>query len=71
MKDKEDNIIISEADKITRWKEHFQTRPEPYVIADIPAAREDLDINIDAPNMEEVKAVIKKMKSVRQQEWME
>ena len=66
VKDKEDNIIFSEADKITRWKEHFQTilnRPEPYVIADIPAAREDLDINIDAPTMEGVKAAINEMKS--------
>ena len=66
VKDKEDNIIFNEADNITQWKEHFQTilnRPEPYVIADIPAAREDLDINIDAPTMEEVKAAIKEMKS--------
>ena len=66
VKDKEDNIIFSEADKNTRWKENVQTilnRPEPYVIADIPAAREDLDINIDASTMEEVKAAIKEMKS--------
>ena len=65
VKDKED-IIFSEVEKITRWKEHFQTilnRPEPYVIAYIPAARENLDINIDAPTMEEVKAAIKEMKS--------
>ena len=66
VKDKEDNIIFSEADKITQWKEHFQTilnRPEPCIIADIPAAQEDLDINIDAPTMEGVKAAIKEMKS--------
>ena len=65
VKNKEDNIIFSEADKIPLWKEHFQTiqnRPEPCVIADIPAAREDLDINIDAPTLEEVKASIKEMK---------
>lgn len=66
VKDKEDNIIFSEVDTIARWKEYFQTilnRPRVPNTPKTPAAREELDINIDAPTTEEVKAAIKGMKS--------
>ena len=49
------------------WKEHFENilnRPEPEQVVEIPPAAEDLDVFIDPPTMEEVKAAaIKAMKS--------
>ena len=46
------------------WKDHFENilnRPEPEQVVEIPPAAEDLDICIDPPTMEEVKAAIKGM----------
>ena len=66
VKDADGNVISKEAEKLARWKEHFESilnRPEPEQVAEIPLAVEDLDICIDPPTMEEVKAAIKVMKS--------
>ena len=57
---------MKEAEELARWKEYFESilnRPEPDQVAEIPPAVEDLDICIDPPTMEEVKAAIKVMKS--------
>ena len=43
--------------------ENILNRPEPEKVVEIPPAAEDLDICIDPPTMEEVKAAIKAMKS--------
>ena len=66
VKDTDGNVLSKEAEKLACWKEHFESilnRPEPEQVAEIPPAVEDLDICIDPPTMEEVKAVIKVMKS--------
>ena len=66
VKDADGNVISKEAEKLTRWKEHFESilnRPEPDHVAEIPPAVVDLDICIDPPSIEEVKAAIKAMKS--------
>ena len=58
--------ISKEAEKLARWKEHFESilnRPEPEQVAEIPPAVDDLDICIDPPTMEEVKVAMKVMKS--------
>ena len=58
------NVLSKEAEKLARWKEHFESilnRPEPGQVAEIPV--EDLDICIDPPTLEEVEAAIKAMKS--------
>jgi len=51
---------------LARWKEHFESilnRPEPEQVDEILPAVEDLDICIDPPTMEEVKAAVNVMKS--------
>ena len=66
VKDTDGNVLSKEADKLARWKEHFKNilnRPEPEQVVKIPPAAEDLDICIDPPTMEEVKAAIKAKKS--------
>ena len=58
--------ITEERAKLERWKNHFQqilNRPDPPVLADIPEANEDLNIDLGDISVEEVKAAIKKMKS--------
>ena len=62
------NVLQKEAEKLARWKEHFESilnRPEPEQVAEIPTAVEDLNICIDPSPMEEVKAAIKAMESGR------
>ena len=66
VKDTDGNVLSKEAEKLARWKEHFENilnRPEPEQVVEIPPAAEDLDICIDPPTMEEVKAAVKAMKS--------
>ena len=66
VKDMDGNVLSKEGEKLACWKEHFESilnRPEPEQVAEIPPAVEDLDICIDPPTMEEVKAAIKAMKS--------
>ena len=53
------NVLSKEGEKLARWKEQFESilnRPEPERVAEIPPAVEDLDICIDPPTIEEVKA---------------
>ena len=66
VKDRGGNVLSKEAEKFARWKEHFErilNRPEPEQVVEIALAAEDLDICIDPPTMEEVKAAIKAVKS--------
>ena len=66
MKNKNGIVIEKEAEKLQRWKEHFKSvlnRPDPPHLADIQPAETDLDICTDPPNLEEVTAAIKAMKS--------
>ena len=66
VKDNDGNILASEAEKLNRWREHFQTilnRPNPNNEADITEAEEDVEINTNPPTLEEVKAAIKSMKN--------
>ena len=59
-------VIEKEAEKLQRWKEHFESvlnRPDPPHLADIQPADTDLDICTDPPSLEEVTAAIKAMKS--------
>ena len=67
VKDTDGNVLSKEAEKLARWKEHFENilnRPEPEQVVEIPPAAEDLDICIDPPTMEEVKAAIKERKGM-------
>ena len=66
VKDIDGNVLSKETETFARWKEHFKSilnRPQFEQVAEIPPAVEDLDICIDPPTMEEVKAAIKAMKS--------
>ncbi|PVD27010.1 hypothetical protein C0Q70_12160 [Pomacea canaliculata] len=66
VKDMNGNVVEGEAEKLQRWKEHFESvlnRPDPPQLADIQPAAIDLDICTDPPSLEEVTAAIKKMKS--------
>ena len=66
VKDLDGNVLSKEAERLAHWKEHFENipnRPEPEQVAEIPPAVEDLEICIDPPTMEEVKAANKAMKS--------
>ena len=66
VKDRGGNVLSKEAEKLARWKEHFErilNRPEPEQVVEIAPAAEDLDICIDPPTIEEVKAAIKAVKS--------
>ena len=66
VKNKNGMVIEKEAEKLQRWKEHFESvlnRPDPPHLADIQPADTDLDICTDPPSLEEVTAAIKAMKS--------
>ena len=66
VKNKDGMVIEKEAEKLQRWKEHFESvlnRPDPPHLADIQPADTDLDICTDPPSLEEVTAAIKAMKS--------
>ena len=66
VKNKNVMVIEKEAEKLQRWKEHFESvlnRPDPPHLADIQPADTDLDICTDPPSLEEVTAAIKAMKS--------
>ena len=66
MKNKNGMVIEKEAEKLQRWKEHFESvlnRPDPPHLAAIQLADTDLDICTDPPSLEEVTAAIKAMKS--------
>ena len=66
VKDEDGTTLTSEEQKLQRWKEHFQkvlNRPEPAVLADIPEAAEDLDINLGDITLAEVKDAINKLKN--------
>ena len=66
VKNKKGMVIEKEAEKLQRWKEHFESvlnRPDPPHLADIQPADTDLDICTDPPSLEEVTAAIKAMKS--------
>ena len=65
VKNKNGMVIEKEAEKLQRWKEHFESvlnRPDPPHLADIQPADADLDICTDPPSLEEVTAAIKAMK---------
>ena len=66
VKDRDGNILASENEKLKRWKEHFEmilNRPEPTIPTDIPEAESDIEIDLDPPTLQEVKAAIKSMKN--------
>ena len=66
VKNKNGMVIEKEAEKLQRWKEHFESvlnRPDPPHLADIQPADTDLDICTDPPSLEEVTAAIKAIKS--------
>ena len=46
VKEIDGNVLSKEAEKLARWKEHFESilnRPEPEPVAEIPPAVEDLE----------------------------
>ncbi|KAL9952151.1 hypothetical protein ACROYT_G039364 [Oculina patagonica] len=58
-------LIKGKSEKISRWKEHFETtlnRPAPLQTSDIPEREDDIDISTDPITVEEVKQAIKKLK---------
>jgi endonuclease/exonuclease/phosphatase family metal-dependent hydrolase len=58
--------VTIEEEKLKRWKQHFESilnRPDPPVLADIPEAEEDLDINLGDITVDEVKQAIHKLKN--------
>ena len=66
VKNKNGMVIEKEAEKLQRWKEHFESvlnRPDRPHLADIQPADTDLDICTDPSSLEEVTAAIKAMKS--------
>ena len=66
VKDAAGKVIPGEAERIMRWKEHFEAvlnRPDPENAPNITVADEPLDINTDPPTLDEVKIAIKAMKS--------
>ena len=66
VKNKNRMVTEKEAEKLQRWKEHFESvlnRPDPPHLADIQPVDTDLDICTDPPSLEEVTAAIKAMKS--------
>ena len=66
VKDTNGNFVSRETGKLECWKEHFQTilaRPEPTETAQIPEAKEQVDVNTDQPTFEEVKMTIKVLKN--------
>ena len=68
VKNKNGMVIEKEAEKLQRWKEHFESvlnRPDPPHLADIQPADTDLDICTDPPHLEEVTAAIKATKSCK------
>lgn len=54
--------MSKEMEKLMRWKEHFENILKEQV-AEIPQAIKDLDICIDPPSNEEVKAAVKAINS--------
>ena len=61
-------LISNEKEKISRWKEHFQSilnRPEPATTADIYETEEDVDVNFDRITETEVRESIKALKLER------
>ena len=66
VKDTYGRLISDEKEKISRWKEHFQSilnRPEPATTADILEAEEDIDANLDRITETEVRESIKALKN--------
>ncbi len=60
------NVLSKDAEKHTRWREHFESilnRKEHAQVAEIPPVAEDLVTCIDPPTLKKVKVVIKAMKS--------
>ena len=58
--------ITEEQAKLERWREHFQqilNRPDPATFADITEAEEDLDIDMGAIQLQEVRDAIHKLKN--------
>ena len=61
VKDANGNVLSKEAEKLARWKEHFEhilNRAKPARMAEIPPAAEDLLICIDPSTLKEVKTAI-------------
>ena len=66
VKDNYGRLISDEKEKISRWKEHFQSilnRPEPATTADIQEAEEDIDVNLDRITETEVRESIEALKN--------
>ena len=65
MGDQQGNVILKVEDKLRCWKEHFErvlNRDDLETEAIITPSSELLDIDTDAPNVEEVKRAIKALK---------
>ena len=57
VKDRDDNVLLKEEDKLASWKEHFESilkRPRPKQVTEVLPVVEYLDICIQPPTMEEV-----------------
>lgn len=66
IKDKDGHIIDNDDGTEARWVEHFSSllnRQAPTNPADIPPAETNLDINCNAPTIEEIKSAIKSLKN--------
>jgi len=62
VKDKEGNSIPGDQRQIERWAQHFQellNRPPPDEPPDTEPADEDLEVDCDAPDMDEILLAIK------------
>ena len=65
VKDKEGKLISKDSDVLKRWKEHFENvlnAEEPNHEASIPPTEEQLNIDIEPPNIEEIRTAIRELK---------
>ena len=70
LKNKQGVVLTSEKDQAERWVEHFKqvlNHPDPDETANIEPAETPLDIDLDPPNVNEVRKAILTLKSGKHQ----
>ena len=70
LKNKQGVVLTSEKDQAERWVEHFKqvlNHPDPDETANIEPAETPLDIDLDPPNLNEVRKAILTLKSGKHQ----
>ena len=66
MRDKQGNLLASANEQEKRWTEHFEdvlNRDAPTKPPDLVEAPEDLEVNLEAPTVQEIHAAIQDLKN--------